>query len=171
MDGWDWLWMTFVMGLGLVLIGAVAYAAIRIAQRPPRQRHPVSGSFGYQEEGSWRVRNDLVPRGNRADGSGLRARPSRDLTGRRLRRLRDLRDSERNGEPDHSCRSAGRLLVAVRDGGVARPLRPSLPYAASSRSKKRADRARRARDVPARPKVPICRLLRPCRTGTSRCRP
>ena len=36
MDGWDWLWMTFMMGFWIVLIGGVVYAAVRLAQRPPR---------------------------------------------------------------------------------------------------------------------------------------
>lgn len=40
MDGWDWLWMPFAMGLWLLVIGAVVYIAVRLAQRPPRAGHP-----------------------------------------------------------------------------------------------------------------------------------
>jgi heme/copper-type cytochrome/quinol oxidase subunit 2 len=40
MDGWDWLWMTFIMGLWLVVIGVVVYVAVRLARRPPRAGHP-----------------------------------------------------------------------------------------------------------------------------------
>ena len=32
-DGWDWFWMTFVMGFWLVVLGAVVYVAVRLAQR------------------------------------------------------------------------------------------------------------------------------------------
>jgi heme/copper-type cytochrome/quinol oxidase subunit 2 len=39
MDGFDWLWMTFMMGFWIVLIGVVVYAAVRFAQRPTRERH------------------------------------------------------------------------------------------------------------------------------------
>jgi flagellar biogenesis protein FliO len=39
MDGWDWLSMTFGMGFWIVLIGVVVYVAVRLAQRPPRERH------------------------------------------------------------------------------------------------------------------------------------
>jgi hypothetical protein len=40
MDGSDWLWMTMMMGLWLVLLGAVVYmtvrlVTVRLAQRPP----------------------------------------------------------------------------------------------------------------------------------------
>jgi heme/copper-type cytochrome/quinol oxidase subunit 2 len=35
MDGSDWIWMTLMMGLWLVLLGAVVYIAVRLAQRPP----------------------------------------------------------------------------------------------------------------------------------------
>jgi hypothetical protein len=38
MDGLDWLWMTFMMGFWIVLIGGVVYVAVRLAQRPPRTR-------------------------------------------------------------------------------------------------------------------------------------
>ena len=38
MDGWDWLWMTFGMGLWIVLIGAVVYVAVRLAQRSPNAK-------------------------------------------------------------------------------------------------------------------------------------
>jgi len=35
MDGWDWVWMTFMMGFWVILIGAVVYIAVRLAQQPP----------------------------------------------------------------------------------------------------------------------------------------
>lgn len=35
MDGWDWLWMTLMMGFWLAALGAVIYVAVRLAQRPP----------------------------------------------------------------------------------------------------------------------------------------
>lgn len=31
-DGWAWLWMTFAMGLWLVVLGVVVYVAARLAQ-------------------------------------------------------------------------------------------------------------------------------------------
>lgn len=37
-DGWDWLWMTAMMTVWIVLIGAAVYAAVRLAQRDPRDR-------------------------------------------------------------------------------------------------------------------------------------
>jgi heme/copper-type cytochrome/quinol oxidase subunit 2 len=40
MDGWDWLWMTFIMGLWLVVIGVVVYVAVWLARRPPPAGHP-----------------------------------------------------------------------------------------------------------------------------------
>ena len=30
-DGWDWLWMTFVMGFWLLVLGVVIYLAVRFA--------------------------------------------------------------------------------------------------------------------------------------------
>jgi len=30
-NGWDWLWMTFVMGFWLVVLGVVIYLAVRFA--------------------------------------------------------------------------------------------------------------------------------------------
>jgi len=35
MNGWDWLWMTVMMGFWLVVLGAVIYLAVRLAHRPP----------------------------------------------------------------------------------------------------------------------------------------
>ena len=35
MDGWGWLWMSFTMVFWVVLLGAVVYIAVRLAQRPP----------------------------------------------------------------------------------------------------------------------------------------
>jgi heme/copper-type cytochrome/quinol oxidase subunit 2 len=37
MDGTDWLWMSFMMVFWLIVFGAVIYAAVRLAQRPPRE--------------------------------------------------------------------------------------------------------------------------------------
>jgi hypothetical protein len=37
MDGWDWLWMTSMMGFWLIALGAVIYVAVRLAQRPPHR--------------------------------------------------------------------------------------------------------------------------------------
>jgi hypothetical protein len=37
MNGWDWAWMTFMMVFWVVLLGAVVYAAVRLAHRPPRE--------------------------------------------------------------------------------------------------------------------------------------
>jgi hypothetical protein len=34
-NGWDWLWMTLMMGFWLVVLGAVIYIAVRLAHRPP----------------------------------------------------------------------------------------------------------------------------------------
>ena len=34
-DGWDWLWMTMMMGLWIVILGAVVFIAVPLAQRPP----------------------------------------------------------------------------------------------------------------------------------------
>ena len=36
MDGWDWLWMSFMMVFWIVLLGVVVYAAVSLSQRPPR---------------------------------------------------------------------------------------------------------------------------------------
>ena len=32
-DGWDWMWMTTMMVFWIVLVGAVVYWAVRVAQR------------------------------------------------------------------------------------------------------------------------------------------
>lgn len=32
-DSWDWVWMTTITVFWVVLIGAVVYAAVRLAQR------------------------------------------------------------------------------------------------------------------------------------------
>jgi hypothetical protein len=34
-DGLDWLWMALMMGFWLVVLGAVIYIAVRLAQGPP----------------------------------------------------------------------------------------------------------------------------------------
>jgi len=36
MDGWDWVWMSFVMVFWAVVVGALVYIAVRLANRPPR---------------------------------------------------------------------------------------------------------------------------------------
>lgn len=33
-NGWDWLWTTMMMGFWLVVLGAVIFIAVRLAQRP-----------------------------------------------------------------------------------------------------------------------------------------
>jgi heme/copper-type cytochrome/quinol oxidase subunit 2 len=38
MDGSDWIWMSFMMVFWIAVLGAVVYAAVRFAQRPPRER-------------------------------------------------------------------------------------------------------------------------------------
>jgi hypothetical protein len=35
MDGWSWFWMTFMMVFWIALFGAVVYAAVKLANRPP----------------------------------------------------------------------------------------------------------------------------------------
>ncbi len=41
-ESWDWLWMTLMMGFWLVVLGAVIYTAVRLAQRtPPNPREGV----------------------------------------------------------------------------------------------------------------------------------
>ena len=42
MDGSDWVWMTFMMGFWVALLGVVVYIAVRLAQRPPTK--PRAGS-------------------------------------------------------------------------------------------------------------------------------
>jgi heme/copper-type cytochrome/quinol oxidase subunit 2 len=42
MDGWNWLWMSSVMVFWLVVLGAVIYVAVRLANRPPT--HPKTPS-------------------------------------------------------------------------------------------------------------------------------
>ena len=34
-EGWDWFWITLLMGFWLVVLGAVIFIAVRLAQRPP----------------------------------------------------------------------------------------------------------------------------------------
>jgi hypothetical protein len=38
MDGSDWIWMSFMMVFWLVVLGAVIYAAVRLANRSPHGR-------------------------------------------------------------------------------------------------------------------------------------
>ncbi len=37
MNGSDWVWMSFMMVFWIVVLGAVVYVAVRLAQRPPRE--------------------------------------------------------------------------------------------------------------------------------------
>lgn len=39
MNGWEWIWMSSMMGFWLVVLGAIVYAAIRLAQRAPHRDH------------------------------------------------------------------------------------------------------------------------------------
>lgn len=39
MDGWDWFWMSFMMIFWVVVLGAIVYAAVRLAQRPFDGKH------------------------------------------------------------------------------------------------------------------------------------
>jgi hypothetical protein len=39
MNSWDWFWMSLMMIGWLVMLGAVVYAAMRLAGRPPNGRH------------------------------------------------------------------------------------------------------------------------------------
>ena len=34
-DGWDWFWMTLMMGFWVVVLGVVVYVAVKLATRPP----------------------------------------------------------------------------------------------------------------------------------------
>jgi hypothetical protein len=65
------------------------------------------------------LRNDLVRGRNRVHGSWIRTRSPRHCSSRcRLRLLRDLRDSDRDSEPDHSEATPGGLsLVLTRPEG------------------------------------------------------
>lgn len=38
MDGWDWLWMSFMMVFWIVLLGAVVFMAVRLAQGPRERK-------------------------------------------------------------------------------------------------------------------------------------
>jgi choline-glycine betaine transporter len=37
MNGWDWVWMSFMMVFWIAVLGAVVYAAVRLGQRPPHK--------------------------------------------------------------------------------------------------------------------------------------
>jgi len=37
MDGWNWFWMSFAGVFWLIVIGAVVYVAVRLAQQHDRQ--------------------------------------------------------------------------------------------------------------------------------------
>ena len=32
-DGWDWVWMTTMVGIWIVLVGTLVYSPVRLAQR------------------------------------------------------------------------------------------------------------------------------------------
>jgi heme/copper-type cytochrome/quinol oxidase subunit 2 len=38
MDGWDWVWMTFMMVFWVVALAAAVYVAVKLANRPPTDR-------------------------------------------------------------------------------------------------------------------------------------
>jgi hypothetical protein len=38
MDGWDWYWMAPMMTLSTIILGAVIYAAVRLANRDSQHR-------------------------------------------------------------------------------------------------------------------------------------
>jgi heme/copper-type cytochrome/quinol oxidase subunit 2 len=38
MDGWDWVWMTFIMTFWVVALGVAVYVAVRLANRRPTDR-------------------------------------------------------------------------------------------------------------------------------------
>jgi hypothetical protein len=38
MNGWDWVWMSFMVVFWVAVLGAVVYAAVRLANRPPTSR-------------------------------------------------------------------------------------------------------------------------------------
>jgi heme/copper-type cytochrome/quinol oxidase subunit 2 len=37
MNGSGWFWMSFMIVFWIVVLGAVVYVAVRLAQRPPRK--------------------------------------------------------------------------------------------------------------------------------------
>ena len=37
MNGWDWVWMSFMMVFWIAVLGAVIFAAVRLGQRPPHK--------------------------------------------------------------------------------------------------------------------------------------
>ena len=39
MGGWGWLWMTSMTVFWLVVLGAIVFVAVRLAQRPPGGKH------------------------------------------------------------------------------------------------------------------------------------
>ena len=38
MSDWGWVWMSFMMVSWIVVLGAVVYAAVRLARRSPHDR-------------------------------------------------------------------------------------------------------------------------------------
>lgn len=41
MNGWDWAWMTLMMGFWVALFGIAVYIAVKLATRPPGDRGQV----------------------------------------------------------------------------------------------------------------------------------
>ena len=37
-NGWDWVWMTFMMLFWVVALGVAVYVAVKLANRPPTDR-------------------------------------------------------------------------------------------------------------------------------------
>jgi uncharacterized membrane protein len=42
MGGWGWFWMSFMMVFWIVVLGAVIYVAVKLANRPPTNQQPRS---------------------------------------------------------------------------------------------------------------------------------
>jgi len=40
MDGWNWVWMSFMMVFWIAVLGAVIYFVVRLTQRPPGEHNP-----------------------------------------------------------------------------------------------------------------------------------
>jgi hypothetical protein len=55
-DGWDWLWMTLMTGLWVVILGLVIYVAVKLAQgdrNAGRARRIASRDRAPQGENPW----------------------------------------------------------------------------------------------------------------------
>ncbi len=40
LDGWDWFWMTFMMGFWVVLLGVAVYIAVKLAADGRGEKSP-----------------------------------------------------------------------------------------------------------------------------------